>query len=69
MIFWYKSRSVADKLVDTNNWAGDSTRFDLFDIALSLLAPRSSIGFAVSAFGAYQRGNVCELPRKDACKA
>ena len=52
MIFWYKSRSVADKLVDTNNWAGDSNRFDLLEIALSLLAPRSLIGFAVAAYGA-----------------
>ena len=66
---WYKSRSVADKLVDTNNLAGDSDRFDILDIALSLSAPRSSIVFAVAASGAYRRGDICDLPRKDACKA
>ena len=49
---WYKSRSVSDKLVDTNNLAGDSNRFDIFEIALSLLAPRSSISFSVAASGA-----------------
>ena len=49
---WYKSRSVADKLVDTNNLAGDSDRFDLLEIFLSLLAPRSSIRFAIAASGA-----------------
>ena len=46
---WYKSRSVAGKLVNTNNLDGDSNRFDLFEIALSLSEPRSSIGFAVAA--------------------
>ena len=66
---WYKSRSVADNLVDTNNLAVDSNRFDLFEIALSLSAPRSSIGFSVAASGAERRGDVCKLPRKDACKA
>ena len=49
---WYKSRSVADNLVDTNNLAGDSNRFGLFEIALSLSEPRSSIDFAVAASGA-----------------
>ena len=48
---WYKYRSVANKLVDTNNLASDSNRFDLFEIAFSLSAPRSSIGFAVAASG------------------
>ena len=38
---WYKSMSVAEKLVDTNKLAGDSDRFDLLEIALSLLVPRS----------------------------
>ena len=51
VICWYKSRSVADKLVKTNNLDGDSNRFDIFEIALSLLAPRSSIGFSVAASG------------------
>ena len=49
---WYMSSSVADNLVDTNNLAGDSNRFDLFEIALSLSAPRTSIGFAVAESGA-----------------
>ena len=52
VICWYNSTSVADKLVDTNNLAGDSNRFDLFDIALSLSVPRSLIGFSVAASGA-----------------
>ena len=66
---WYKSRSVADKLVYKKNLDGDSNMFDLFEIALSLSAPRSSIGFSVAASGAERRGDVCKLPRKDACKA
>ena len=66
---WYKFRSVAEKLVDTTNLARDSDRFDLLDIALSILAPRSSIGFSVAESRARRRGDVCELPRKDACKA
>ena len=49
---WYKYRSVADKLVDTYNLSGDSDRFDILEIALSLSAPWSSIGFAIAAFGA-----------------
>ena len=32
---WYKSRSVAGKLVDTNNLSGDSNKFDF----LRLLFP------------------------------
>ena len=66
---WFKSRSVADKLVNTNKLAGDSNRFDVFVIVLSLLAPMSLIGLAVAASGVYRRGDVCEIPRKDACKA
>ena len=48
---WCKSRSLADKMVDTNKLAGDSNRFDVFEIVLSFLAPMSLIGLAVAASG------------------
>ena len=48
----YESIVLADKLVDTNNLAGDSDRFDLLEIPLSLSMPRSLIRFAIGAYGA-----------------
>ena len=61
---WYYSRSVAGKLVDTNNLARDSNRFDIFDIALSLSAQGLRLAFPYLNLGHIGRATFASSLRR-----